>query len=308
MSDWLIYPAVAAFLWASVNHLDKYILSKYCKEREVGGLVIFSGLIAVPILLLLLLIDPNIILGKSIESIIFVVLSGACYIAAIIPYLYALDTDDVSTVAPQMILIPVISAIFAYIFLSETLTFIQLLGTCITIIGSILISLDIRDVLKTRFKSRVFFLMLISSVFMSLNVFFFRYAAVAEDFISEVFWLHLGYLLITIIIFIFIKSYRQQFIKLIKINPKGIISINFISEVTTIGGNLLVHYATLLAPIALVEVAVEGIQPFFVLAISIIITVFHPSLGKEHLNYKETFLKLGAITLMAIGIILINIS
>ncbi len=307
MISWLIFALLSAFLWASVNHIDKFLLSKYCKEREIGGLTIFSGLIAIPVLIMLLILDPLILSNLQFPSIILIVMSGVCYLLAIIPYLYALENDEVSTVAPQMILTTVFTMILGYLFLNETLTIIQLLGTGVIILGSLLISLDIKSILGTKFKSRMFFLMLIATSLMAINAFLFKYVAITASFISTVFWLHVGYLLATFLIFVTIKSYRRQFFKLIDINPNGIIAVNLFSEAITITGNLSLHYATLLVPLALAEVVAEGSQPFFILAISVAISMLYPTLGKERLYYKEMLLKLASIILMLIGIVMINI-
>jgi drug/metabolite transporter (DMT)-like permease len=307
MTTWIIFPLLAAFLWASVNHIDKYLLSKFCRNREVGGLIIFSGLIAIPASIGLLIIKPSVITNIDLISAVILILSGVCYLLAVIPYLYALEDDDVSTVAPQMILTTVFSLILGYFFLHEKLTSIQFLGTLIIIIGSLLISLDLKDFSNTKFKSRMFFLMLTATFLMSLNAFTFKYVAIEADFITSIFWLNIGYLLITVFIFLFIKKYRNQFFTLVHVNPTGIISINLISEILTIIGNISLHYATLFVPLALAEVVTEGSQPFFILLISILITKLYPSLGEKHLGTKEISIKFTAAILMAVGIILINI-
>jgi len=46
--SWFLFALIGPALWALVNHIDKYIISKYFTGRGVGSLVLFtsaSGLI-----------------------------------------------------------------------------------------------------------------------------------------------------------------------------------------------------------------------------------------------------------------------
>ena len=44
-----LLPLLAAFLWAVVGHLDKYIIDKIAENRKVGALTLFSALAGMPV-------------------------------------------------------------------------------------------------------------------------------------------------------------------------------------------------------------------------------------------------------------------
>jgi len=48
--NWFLIALIAPIVWSIVNHIDKYMLSKYLKERGLGALLIFSALSSVIIL------------------------------------------------------------------------------------------------------------------------------------------------------------------------------------------------------------------------------------------------------------------
>ena len=50
MQNWFLLALIAPILWSIVNHIDKYMLSKYLKGRGVGALLIFSALASFVIL------------------------------------------------------------------------------------------------------------------------------------------------------------------------------------------------------------------------------------------------------------------
>lgn len=303
--NWIFYPILAAFLWATVNHLDKYLIDKYCKNQEVGGLIIFSSLIGVPTALIIFLLNPSVLNIDLLTSIIIIV-AGSLYLLGIIPYLYALDIDETSVVAPQALMLTIFTGILGYIFLGENITFIQLLGIIIILLGAITLSLDIKDITRMKMKTKVFGLMLISSFFIGLHIFLFKYFAIDISFLKTIFWIHIGFIVISIVFLLFIKRYKDQFFNLIRTNPLKIIFINTLGETLTIIGNLASYYGAFLVPLVISETIAEGTQPFFVLLIGIIITILFPKFAQEDLSLKIISHKLVSISLMLLGLVLLT--
>ena len=103
-----------------------------------------------------------------------------------------------------------------------------------------------------------------------------------------------------IIIFIFIRSYRTNFLSALKSNSKTALSFVGISESLYISGNIVVAYAYMLAPIGLVLLA-ESFQPIFVLAIGLFLTFFFPKIIVERIQAKHIWPKIIAICITGIG-------
>src|SRR5204862_465959 len=69
-----------------------------------------------------------------------------------------------------------------------------------------------------------------------------------------------------VLLFALAPTYRRQFLHTLRVNRAPVILLNTGNEVIAVVGYLLISYATLLAPIALVSV-VGGFQPLLVFAL-----------------------------------------
>ena len=92
-------------------------------------------------------------------------------------------------------------------------------------------------------------------------------------------------------------------------NRKGggkIITLNTISEILTIIGNLLTNYAILLAPVAMIYL-VSSFQPAIVLFLTIVATKFFPNIAKENLTRKILLPKIVSIFIIILGSVILFI-
>jgi hypothetical protein len=90
-----------------------------------------------------------------------------------------------------------------------------------------------------------------------------------------------------------------------KKNPISTLSLNGLNEIFNIVAKMIVNFATLLAPLALVW-TVNNLQPFFVLLIGILLTKFFPNFNQEKIDKKTIIQKIFAIILMFTGVLLMN--
>jgi len=301
--NWFLIALAAPALWAITNHIDKYLINRYFKSGGVGSLIIFSALIGLFVLPFILIIHPA-VFGIGSTLAILITLNGFLYVLAMLPYLYALEKDEASIVVPLFQTVPVFSYILALIVLKEVLTIYQIMASILIIIGAVGLSLDLDN--RYRLKKKVFSLMIFSSFLVALNGLIFKFVAIREDFWTTSFWEYIGFSILAFMLLVFVKSYRKQFLAVIKINRVSVISLNTLNEVLNIIGKIVMNFATLLAPLALVWV-VNGFQPFFVLLIGIFITLFFSRLGKESLKKQHIIQKVTAIAIMFVGVYLLNI-
>lgn len=299
---WFFYSVLAAFLWAIVNYCDKYLIEKYCKNRSVGALIIYSALVAIPFAILIFLLKTTEVFIDMKSSLIMII-AGAFYIFTFIPYLYALEKDETSTVAPLFLFTPALSTILAFFFLGESVSPLKIIAIAMVTAGALLISTDLK---QFTFKKEIFILMLVTSFMHAASVVVFKKVAVEGDFWATAFWEFVGIGLAGVFLFAFIKSYREDFIDMVKTNSSAITIINVFSESITIFGNLLVRSATLLAPVALVQTASEGIQPFIVLAFGILLTKLFPQIIEEDVSSTKISQKIIAFTVMFVGITILS--
>jgi drug/metabolite transporter (DMT)-like permease len=298
--QWFFIALAAPFLWALVNLTDKYLVTNYGgKETSSGSLVLFSSLVGIVAAFLISIFTRGIFAISMLDKGLLIFI-GAFSIFFFIFYLLSLKIEEVSTVVPWMLTIPVFGYVLGYLFLGETLKNNQFIGAIIIFFGALMLSVDIRRVHHILFKGKVALYMLISSFIYAINGVIFKFVASANSFWVASFWQYLGLGLGGIFIFVFLGKYRRDFISDVKKEGWHIFSIFFGAEMITIIGNLLTNYAILLAPVALVYM-VGSFQPVAVLIMTFISTKFLPKIVSEDFSMKSTLPKMVAIFIMLIG-------
>jgi len=303
--NWFFIALAAPVLWAVVNVADKYLVAKFSqkeKKRSSGGLVLFSSLIGIVIAFFILVFTANIFNIPTLDKLLLI-FTGVLTIIWIVLYLFTLETEDISTVVPWFLTIPIFGYVLGSVFLGETLTFPQIIGSLITLFGVFLISLDF-SLEGKKFKWRPVFYMLIASFLVALSGIIFKYVTIEGNFWVSSFWEYAGLGIGGLVIFLFIPNYRSQFIHMNRMGGRTIFIVNIVSELMTVSGNLLTNFALLLAPVAMVYL-VGSFQPAFVLFLTIFCTSFFPHIAKENLDKYALFPKIVAIGIMIIGSIIL---
>jgi len=299
--NWFLTALIGPALWALVNHIDKYIISKYFTGRGVGSLVLFTSTSGLIISLFILIFGfSQIFIGYAGALVIGI--NGAILVAAFIPYLYALENEEASWASTLYQLIPVFGYVLGLIFLHEQLTTSQFLASLLVIVGAIAISLDFSQ--KLKLKAKPFWLMVLSSFMIAVNALIFKVVALEGNFWGTAFWEYIGGGIFGVLLFACIPLYRTQFIATIQRGKKTVLTINIVSELLNIGAKLAANFASLLAPLVLVWV-VNGLQPLIVFIYGVLLTVFLPTLGKEDISKRTVVQKLSAMSVMLIGIYLL---
>jgi drug/metabolite transporter (DMT)-like permease len=296
--NWFFIALISPFLYAVANHTDKYLLSKYIDDKEVGSLIIFSALFGVFALPIIILINPA-VLEISLPQVSILITIGILVVFSILFYLYALQEDEASFVVPLYQTIPIFGFILAYFILGETLTKTQICASLIILLGALILSFDITGK-KIKFKKKVVFLMIGASFFYAISDVLFKFVAIDKGFWISTFWSLVGKILIGIVFFIFISSYRRHFIKLLLNSKSKILGLNSVNETITIVADSTSQYASLLAPVALV-LMVNSFQPLFVFLLGLILTWLFPKISHENLSKPIVIQKFLGIIVVILG-------
>jgi len=301
---WILIALLAPACWALGNHIDKYLLGQRLDQRGIGSLMLFSALIGLPMMLLILLIGPGVFQLSPLDGAIMM-LNGMLYVLGLLPYFYALQNDEASIVVPLFQTTAIFSYLLGLLVLGEELTVYQIGSALLIVIGSIMITLEI-DQRRSKFKAKVFALMLLASLLNALNWLLFKVVAIREDFWVSSFWEYAGFTLAGVLMLLFIKSYRSEFVAVLrqsKLNVLGLVALN---ETLSLAAKTATNLASLLAPLALIS-TVHGLQPLFVFIYGVLLTLYLPRYGSERLNAGIIFQKVAAITLMVIGTSLLTL-
>lgn len=297
--DWFFLALIGPFLYALTNHIDKILLEKYFKQGGVGTLMLFSSLLSALALPFLFLADHTVLDVSGINVIILTIVA-ILNIALLWLYFLALKGDEASIVIVFYQLVPVFGLILGYFILGESITKIQLLAMAIIILGTTIISFEIDSENNFKLRRQTVIYMLLASFFWAFSSVIFKFVALEENVLRSLFWEHLVLMILGIFMFIFIKSYRINFLQAIQNHSKAIITLNFANEILYMSGSIVLSFAYLLAPISLVLLT-NSFQPIFVLSIGIILTIFFPRIVVEKITAKNLWQKIIAICITGIG-------
>lgn len=299
--NWFLLALAAPFLWAFVNIFDQYLISNYSqreKERSSGGLVIFSSLIGIFIAFFISIFVSGLYLIPFLDKLLLIFV-GFLTVIWIILYLYTLEIEEISNVVPWFLTVPIFGYILGYLFLGETLTQNQIIGSLITFVGLILISINF-SLEKKRFKHKTIFYMACTCLIIAISGVIFKYITIEGNFWVSSFWEYLGLGIAGLLLYVFVPKHRAEFKYMNQIGGRKIFIVNIISELMTISGNLLTNFALLLAPVTMVYL-VGSFQPAIVLILTIFGTKFFPHIIKEDISFKILLPRIVAIILMIIG-------
>ncbi len=300
---WILLTFIAVLLWSLVNIADNYLVeNNKAIGHPVGALVIFSSVFAFIVsILVYIFIGNDLVLSLTNKGLL--ILAGFCNLLWIVFYLNALADDDVSSVVPWFLTVPLFGYILGYFILGETLGTQQLIGGAIVVIGGLVLSIRTDSTESTNryhVKWKPLLLMLASSFIIALWVVLFKFVATDTGFWPATFWEHIGLGIAGLLVLVFIKSYREGFIGMLRKGGRKTLLINASSETATIIGNLLANFAVLAVPVTLVFI-LEVAQPAIVFILGIICTVFFPKILTENIS-KRTLLHKGiSIAIMIVG-------
>lgn len=301
---WIIFAFSGPVFWAISTHIDKYLIERYFKDGDVTILMVFTALIGLFMLPFIWWYVPGVATLPRL-SIVVMVGSGVLYMGALLFYLQALQSEEASFVAPFFQAAPLFTYLLAYLVLGETLSFSQMVGGLCIVVGALLLSLRSGKHSIT-FKSKFIWLMLFCAFSLALSSVIFKFFAVQDEFWSTLFWTFVGEGIFGIIILL-IPKYFRQFVNMFRLNTAAVLGINGANELINLGGGLGVRYATLLAPVSIVQ-AISSTSTLFVFVFGIILTLFFPSLGRENVS-RDSILQKGIATiLVVVGVIIINYS
>ncbi len=295
---WFLIALIGPFLYACVNHTDKYLISRYVAGGKVGSLIIFSSLFGVVALPIVLLFHPQ-VFSVSLLTASILTVNGMLIVFATLLYFYALQNDEASLVVPFYQTIPIFAFILGYFLLDETIQLGQGIASLVILAGALVLSFEFTGK-APRFKSSVVVLILGASLLYAINGVVFKLITLDTGFWVSLFWGFIGKVLLGVLFFTFVRGYRNQFLSTIRENKFIVFGLNSLSEFIFIVAESVTQYATLLAPVALV-LLVNAFQPLFVFTLGVFLTLFFPKISKEKLDKRTLVQKIVGMTLIIAG-------
>jgi len=296
--EWLFFAFLALFGFSLCTIIDGLAIKKFIKNSKIYLFysTFIQGAIASIIIFLFF--------KTSFQGWFFLIicfLTGLFYVYGLLPYMKALEFEEVSRIDPLFNLEPLFVLGLSLIFLNFQLTSIQYLGICLLVIGSFLISMRKSNNsfrLSKGFWYMVLTNLLLAGFFVGTDYLFKNY-----DYWSAFAYIQLGIVFASLTL-IFFKSYgRAGIIQFKGINLHGkllIFAVGIFSIVSVGLRNMAIKlsHATLVSSLA-------GFKSIMVLLLVLFISIGHPSFLKEEINRKIVLQKIIAFVFLIVGLYLI---
>jgi len=306
--NWLFLAITAYFLLALSYVLDKFLLADRIPKPDIY--TFYVSLLSAASLILI----PFGFYWQGIYWMAFSLFSGLIFIYALLFYYLALKDNEVSRVAPLIgSIVPIATFLIAWALLNERLGIWNLGGLIFLVSGGFLISFDLPLKSKKIFKG--FCYSLISGILFALAYSLFKYVYGNGEFINGFIWTRLGLLMGGISLFAFpvfrkniILSFHNLFEKRKNKRKKnaGTAILFILNKIFGGGSSILLNYAIFLGSVSLVQ-PVSSLQFFFILILVSLVSIKYPGMFNEKLYFWDWAQKIGAIVIIAAGMILVSI-
>jgi len=297
---WLLFAFLGPVAWAVSTHVDKYLVDRYFRDADTAVLMLFTALVGVVMLPFIWWFEPG-VFAPSLKAIAVMIASGVMYIASMLFYLRAIQSEEASVVAPMFQLTTIFSFVLAWAMLGETLSLKAGAGAVLILGGVLFVSLDSDFRIKSM-KAPVELGMVACTFILALANVIFKFYAVENDFWTTTFWTFVGEALFGLVL-LMRGRYRRQCAGLLRTHVGALMGVNGANELINLGGGLGVRYATMLAPVALVS-AVASTTTLFVFAFGTLLSWLAPRLSREDISRASLTRKAIAAAVVTAGVVL----
>lgn len=302
--SWIGVALFAPALSAAGSYIDKYLLVHKERTGGLGSILIFSSVFGALILPIALLLGAQPFSVGTMDALILMA-NGFLTVASLATYLRAIRDSDVVAVVPVLQTIPIFGFTFGFAFLGETLSLREIVGSLIIIGSAILLALEIEEETGARFNFKSLLWALLSAGLFALSGSIFKLFATDLGYWTVQFWEYIGISLAGIILFFVVGTYQRAFLAVLKRRSFGVAALNLMTEAIMVSADLLLNFATLLAPIALVY-TINSFQPAFLLLFGFLGYLMVPRLMRKlEFLRKHILLRSVAILLMIGGSVMV---
>lgn len=233
------------------------------------------------------------------EMLLYLFVVGAIDVLYQIPYYQALRKGDTSVICACFSLGYIIVPVLAYFIVGESLSWMQYLGFGIIIFFSMLLSIGDLQSIKI---NAAFYLMMASSLMLSVQVVLYKYVLESVDWISAIFYATIFSTMVTFT-FLLKKNYRKDIVD----NRKRYCSkykVFLFNEFLSQMGGIASIFAMSILPVVVIE-GINATQPIFVLSFGIILYYVFGDKFKENISKGLVLKKLVSFIFIVLGVILI---
>jgi len=299
---WIILALAAPFFWSLSNLFDKYALGKLSKN--ISDFIFFGSIGSALLAVILLVVQGGVEIIPT-NLIVMAMAGGLLLNYSFVFYAKALAKEEASRVVPLFQTIPIFVLVIGYLFFNEGITAVQLVGFFVVFIGGVLLVTDKSSFKKLR-AGTGFWLMLISSAISGVSLLFTDHVLESTRFITVYTYDLIGFSIAGVSLMAY-GPWRKEIVEGVR---KATITKFFLflgNDAIDMAGQICSKFALVLAPSAALVAVTFGIQPFYVLVMGIVLTLFFPKIIREDISKGAIRGKLLGIVIIFVGVVLISV-
>lgn len=297
LNNWIFFALLAPLLWAIANFIEKYSLGEYTKDAH--DFIFFGSLLSWVLFLFL-----SIIFGLPELSILWLppIILGMLFIGAYWFYAKALRITETSQLIISFKLIPVLTLLFAFLFLGQNLSNLDALAFVIVLVGTVLVSVE-----KVEGASRI----TEGTKWIAGAIFIWGAMFVGVDWaLTKVsFWHYLTLEVLGTSIagtaFMLLPQIRNDLIASVKTATFGKYFWFGLTKVCDFLGQILIKKAFVLGSSAGLVTVVMQVQSAYGIIIGVVLTLWLPQVIKEDISKESLSKKIVGTAIMFAGICLL---
>ena len=299
--QWILPALASPIVYAAVTLGDKRIISTL--GLALGSFYLYVGFTQLSIAAAILLVfgwpgAPFFALANSFGG-------GFLWGTGLMLMFFVLRREEVSRVTPVWQSSPVFVALFAVLFLDESLAWHGWLAVLLVVSGAIAVSIDFNRGGLAAFSVRpTFFILLTGAAIIGVAQLLLK---VASEDLGE--WHNMAFRGIGLCTSIALPWLRPPYPAGLIVwlrNPKNAVSILLTESVGPFTGNLLLLSAIAIGPISLVS-ALLGTRPIWVLAGTLLLGLTAKHFISERITGRDLVLKTVATSAVVAGIVIISV-
>jgi drug/metabolite transporter (DMT)-like permease len=305
---WLIFSILGYAILAVVAMMDKYLLSS--AKVQPALYTFYSTIFVLPVLFLL---PFGVGYLSSWADWLLALLSGLTFALALWTMFLGFEKSEISHVGPLIgAATPLFVLLFSNLFLSEILSFRQLIACGFLIIGSLIVSFE-KSKQHIGWHSGIAWGILSGLLYGASHVSA-KYIYDRYGFLDGFVWTRAAIALLGIFLLFHPAIYRTLFFpsiwqriknKFSRVSaPQDNIVLVGIDKILSVVGVVIIQYAIAVGSVSLVN-ALNGLQYAFLIILVLIFSKFWPKKFKENYSSGEIFQELIAVIIIIGGLILL---
>ena len=295
-SNWILISLLSALLMALVALVDRYVLVNLVKSA-LAPLSVLGVIGLIPSLAILAVKGRP---GLDGAGVLLGLGAGLAFLAMGYFYFRAAQVEEISRVIPLYYLSPALVAALAPFLVNESLTAGKYAGIALLIAGAALISL--RWPPGLRHGGAAVRLMVLAAAGLAAYSLATKRLLSFGDYWSVFALARLG--MFFGVVPIVLRHRRILRAEVSGRRGRNVVLFMAANEALAMAASFVFTVAASLGPISIVN-ALSSTQPFFVLALGLVLARFRPGLLKEERGLAATGLKVAAIAIMFAGLVLI---